>query len=355
VADTGDAGSVSIESDRLVLADGGLITTLTNGAGDAGDVEVQAETISVSGHLPGNVGIPSGIFATSDQDAGGNGGTIRLSTGDLLVFDGGRLSVETFSRLGNAGSIVVDASRAVELSESGEILAVSGPRSRGEGGNIDITAVERVSLTGESRISSESLGTGNAGAIRVDAGGTFEATNSRVTTQSLNAAGGQVEITATDEIYLLDSAIETDVASGDDGGGNVDLFQPTFVVLNHSRITSTAVGGTGGNITISSDFFIPSGDSILDASSQQNQAGEIVTGTPEQNLTTQVQPLTATYLDASRLLANACAARGTRSGSFTVGAGETLVSPPDAALALIDATVGGVGFRGTEPVPCAPL
>lgn len=355
VADPGDAGSVSIDSEQLVLGDGGLITTLTSGAGDAGDVEVHSQLISVSGHVPGDPLIPSGIFATSDQAAGGDGGTIRLFTGDLLVFDSGRISVQTFSGQGDAGSIVVEASGAVELASGGEILALSGPVSTGGGGEIGIRAGESVSLAGGSRISSESEGTGDAGDIHIDAGKKFSATDSRVTTQSRNAAGGQIEIVASNEISLLDSAIETDVASGDDGGGNVDLFDPTFVVMNGSHITSTAVGGTGGNITITADYFIESGDSFLDASSEQGVDGQIATGTPEEDLTTNVQPLSASFLDASKLLANACAARGTRSGSFTVGGGETLLAAPDAALTPLDVHGTGAAAQEFETGPCVPL
>jgi hypothetical protein len=124
-----------------------------------------------------------------------------------------------------------------------------------------------------------------------------------------------------------------------------------FVVLNHSNITSTAVGGDGGNITIVANSFIRSGDSVLDASSELGIDGEIATGAPEEDITTNVQPLTATFLDASKLLANACAARGTRSGSFTVGGAETLMAAPDAALAPIDASAAG----SLEMGPCSPL
>ena len=130
---------------------------------------------------------------------------------------------------------------------------------------------------------------------------------------------------------MLRGAITTSVATGTGRGGDIDV-DSRFVVLNKSRIIARADQGDGGNISISAGTFLPSGDSIVDASSRLGISGTIQTTSPDTALTSGITPLPATFVDASALLQDHCAARTARAGSLVVRGRDRLPPPPDAPL-----------------------
>ncbi|NJL41988.1 MAG: hypothetical protein HC899_39090 [Leptolyngbyaceae cyanobacterium SM1_4_3] len=93
---TGDAQDLTIDAGRLVASDGGQIRVSTFGAGNAGQLRVQADGIELIGDDPDD-GDPSGLFANVNRNATGRGGDIRiLAAGRLSVQDGAALSASTF-------------------------------------------------------------------------------------------------------------------------------------------------------------------------------------------------------------------------------------------------------------------
>ena len=67
----------------------------------------------------------------------------------------------------------------------------------------------------------------------------------------------------TRELTLEDSQI---IAKSNASGGNI-FIDPIFVILNRSQITADGESIRGGNIDISTEFFIRSQDSTVTASS----------------------------------------------------------------------------------------
>src|SRR5690606_26771805 len=134
----------------------------------------------------------------------------------------------------------------------------------GNGGNINITASYQVTLQNDSKISVKSEGSGKAGAIVVNAGKQLVSEGSSITAEASQSDGGNITVNARNLVYLSDSAITTSVGSGQGKGGNIRI-DPTFVILDNSRIVANAFGGPGGNIQIIADHFIASPDSLVDA------------------------------------------------------------------------------------------
>ncbi|NEO10775.1 MAG: hypothetical protein F6K51_36955, partial [Moorea sp. SIO3I8] len=88
---TGDAGSLNINTQSLLLKDGAQVNAVTFGEGDGGNVTINAsEPVQVRGKSPDG-SFPSGIFVEAFEDSTGNAGSLNINTQLLLVFDGGRV------------------------------------------------------------------------------------------------------------------------------------------------------------------------------------------------------------------------------------------------------------------------
>jgi hypothetical protein len=83
----GDAGRLTIQADEMLVTDGSFIRSSTFAAGDAGVVTVEAGRLRVAG---------AAAAILSDAIGGtGNGGTVKVATGEVEARDSGRIVVKT--------------------------------------------------------------------------------------------------------------------------------------------------------------------------------------------------------------------------------------------------------------------
>ena len=319
----GPGGTIRIEADRLELLNGGRITASTSGTGDAGSIEIQARDVEISGAADPSGFNESGVFSESltrgVEEGGGDGGDILITGFDkVLVSNGGRISTDT-DGAGLGGSI--------EILEGGSM--------RLDGGSISANALDG----------------GDAGDIVIDVRGAFEMYDSAVTTEATSSSGGNIDITAGGHIYLESSQIETEVIAGDplEAAGDVTL-RSQIAALNHSHIIANAAGEDvdAGNISITVDQFVLSGDSFLRATAETGISGTINVSSPDSDLTGTLATLPDSFFDASTLLARDCAARTTRAGSFAVETRGDLPPPPDAMLELSGAASSNTATDAME-------
>jgi filamentous hemagglutinin family protein len=419
----GRAGGLSIapiqstDALALELRSGGQVTVSTSGPGDAGSIEIAAHSVEIEGVDPATGKSDSGIFARQNEAGGsGNAGDLNVSAQHLSVSDRGRISVSTRGA-GDAGTIALNVGETLTLSgpnlpgkatiearhdvegaagkpgeirivAGGEVLLLDGAQITAEtrgaerGGDIGIVAHGGVRLSGGSQITAQSQSTGDAGVIDIDAGPQLEVIGSRITTESKASSGGQVIIRADELVYLLHGEIFTKVEQGEEGTGGDILIDPQFVVLNEGRIVADA--GEAGKITIAGTLFvstpffasppfsdlvpfaiplgpddeIPDRGSVISATSRarSNLNGAINANTPETQLVMELAALPESYLDASALLASACDARTSRAGSFQVQPRVAVLSPPDAAFAPPGRALSApaVGTGGVDAPACVP-
>lgn len=316
-----DSGNVLLQGETLTATTGAQIASATLGTGDAGDVTVAVEDITLSGFQPGELSgdifAPSTISSSVQPGGTGNGGAVRITGTTLSVLNGADIGTSTFGA-GNAGSILIDASEAVtvdgavfvdfatfQASQPSGIASEVFTGASGNGGQITVnTSILTVSNGGT--ITSQSNGDGNAGQITLQATEaiTFEGAvdfsalgqpdrSSSATVEVLSEATGQggvltvsaPAIAVTNGGQLL-AASEGEGAAGNlrieggtlllDGGlisaetfsstgGNINLqLQDLTVLTNDSRISTTAgtaqAGGNGGNISLASTFVVASPD-----------------------------------------------------------------------------------------------
>ncbi|MEM1366980.1 MAG: CHAT domain-containing protein [Cyanobacteria bacterium P01_H01_bin.15] len=375
----GDAGTVAIDLQEDLSATDSELTTSTSGAGSGGDIKIRGQNLSLMG---------SGIRA--ETTGTGNPGSIDLSiaqTVDITTESQITTDVEPGAVVNNtkAGNIRIATPAIIQVRGGSEISArVSGetvnlPGGVGSGGNIELTASERIELSEESMVatSTEAGASGVAGNISVQAPKIKLQTGSQITASTDNASpGGSVEIVG-DEIVIADAAIN---ASGTDAGaagnltlqaekiqltngelqaetnaGRGNIFVNTdnnLVLQQNSRITTNAQGtATGGNITITTgDFLFLLDSSVISANAIAGDGGNIkittqgliglesaVTATSERGVdgTVEINDPSIEPEEASRLpsntqtetvVANACA-QGSASQFIDSGRGGLPTSP----------------------------
>ena len=200
----GDGGNAIVNVPRLSLRNGGRVGSSTLGSGAAGTVTIEAsEFVEVSGTVP-NSGNPSQIDSSATQVdlnfqflfglpplPSGDSGNVTVRAPVVRVFDGGLLSVKN-DGFGNAGTLSVITDE-IQLDNRGGIVATT---QSGEGGNLDLQAIDTLQLRRQSQISATAGGTGNGGNIAIETSSLLALENSDISANAGQGTGGRVRIAA---------------------------------------------------------------------------------------------------------------------------------------------------------------
>ena len=307
---SGDGGSIFIKAGDLRITASGQISSSNLGFGNAGSVNVTADSLFIDGTGSNPLLPPAGISANTGLEgvpSFGNVGSVFVKAGDIRITGGGQISSSTLGD-GNAGNVNVTAdSLLIDGSESG-IFAVAGFEglaSSGIGGGVAVSA-NSLMLQNEGAISAASFTPSTAGSLQLslgtlsmDSGSSISSANSSTNNSSANTGGGvagSVTINTTGPVTVKNgSSISTASTVGDAGditlisggeiklkdqssitasagvnGGNITITAPEqLVYLIDSSITATAgstgSSGTGGNITIDRPEFIVAINSLISA------------------------------------------------------------------------------------------
>ncbi|MBD3885871.1 S-layer family protein [Phormidium tenue FACHB-886] len=237
-------GDITLDADIFEATGGGQIVTTTLGGGRAGNINLNVtDRMTLSGFDPnyadrrsefgnrvGNQGAASGLFANTRPDSSGRGGTIRIRTGELDVFDRARVVVNSQGS-GVAGDININA-QSIQLNQ-GRLTAET---DRVNGGNITLQNLDLLSLRNNSLISAtagtEQAG-GNGGNIAIGSELIVAqpSENSDIRANAFTGNGGNVNITTQGIFGLEPREAETDfsdiTASSEQGvQGTVEITSP---------------------------------------------------------------------------------------------------------------------------------
>ncbi|MBD2461532.1 filamentous hemagglutinin N-terminal domain-containing protein [Oscillatoria sp. FACHB-1407] len=336
----GRGGDVLIQANSISGTTGTQISSSAFGIGDAGNITVTAEEITLSGFQPldlvGGAFVPSSIFSTAQPGAEGNSGNVTVTTDRLTLQNGAIVGTSSFA-VGNAGRINVTASESISI-DGAALLEFDGTRDTqpsgitselgqgavGQGGAISITT-PILRVTNGGTITSSSDGDGNAGSVTINAtesasfdgvatfasfpdgdrisraavfvgenatgnGGTLtittpnlSLTNGAQLTAETRGVGnaGNIQLNISDSL-LLDGrntgifANTTATATGN--SGSITIQNPNQVTIrDRARIAVDSQGsGTGGNINIQADSLVLDNRALLTAETASNRGGDIV-------------------------------------------------------------------------------
>jgi filamentous hemagglutinin family protein len=254
----GDGGQITIAAESIALADGGVIESVSEGAGNSGDIAVEVagaltidglSAISASSYIaiaaPGG---PVGLAITGDSNffLGGNAGQVKVSADSVTLTDGGVIESVTFGD-GNGGNVAVHAAGALTItgdpnSDSFTGIAASSSGDfglAGDAGQVTVSA-DSIALASGGRIESTTAGAGNGGNVFVQATQGLEI---RGDTRTSNLTG----------IFADSYAVYEPFAPGGDAG---------TITVNAGSITIDATGaisgatfgsGNGGDVTVNVD------------------------------------------------------------------------------------------------------
>lgn len=288
---TGNAGSITLNTDLFDLSEGAVISSATSGAGRGGDVNIFANAVSLSEG--------GGIF-TGTYLGSGRGGDIALTARDTVTIRG--------IYAGPTGTFPSS-------------LFSSASAGTGDAGNITVTT-PHLTLTD---------------------GGTIEATSELT-------SGGNIILNA-DHLKLVNGSAISSTVEGDKTtiGGDVTINSINVVALNDSKVTAKANQGKGGNITVNAEVFLYDAadvNDVLNASSQvAGNDGTVQNNAPTTDISGSLTTLPTSYLNAADQFSRRCGMGDSDSrSSFTVQGQGGLPPGPDEP-----ATTPATGCR-SEPL-----
>jgi filamentous hemagglutinin family protein len=264
----GNAGDIRINTGSLSVTNGGQLIANTDGQGDAGNIQIQADNaINVSG-TSSTSGRSSALF--TDTSSTGKGGDITVNTNLFRLSDAAVLDARTNNQ-GNGGNITVNAS-LFEALNGGQLLSTTS--GSGNAGKITVNATKRVTVNGSDATFNERVAQFGTRVANVDANSGFF-----VRSESSGSAG---DIEVNSPKVILDNKGRFIAQSASGNGGNISLQVPDILLLRRgSQISASAgtapAGGNGGNININAGFIVavPQEDSDITANAFSGSGGKV--------------------------------------------------------------------------------
>ncbi len=292
----GNAGNINVQTNSLMLIDGGAIINSTFSEGDAGKIEVNAQSIVLSGTAPLKLigfrnnpgGFSSGLLTTTEQDSIGNGGTIIVNTDSLQISQGAVISTRTLNdALG--GNITVNAN-TLSIDNGSQIL--TSAFSSGDAGNIELNITEKLDIFGSDPTFFdrqdaviELFRQANLTDLvnpeqPIDSVSPFSGIFAN-TTESSTGNGGNIIIkglnngSAFQNLTISQAGQLAVDSQGIGNGGNLSLQTENLTLEDGASISATTTSGLGGDITIDTEFLIGSGNSDIVANAFDGMGGFI--------------------------------------------------------------------------------
>jgi large exoprotein involved in heme utilization and adhesion len=315
---SGDAGDLTIDTGRLLVRDGALVSAGTFGSGKGGSLLV---TASDSVELIGSTAdgkFSSGLFTQSQGS--GDAGDLTIDTGRLLVKGGAAVSVGT-TGAGKGGSLLITATDSVEVigesanrrissglftasngsGDAGELrintqrllvgagaqVVLVATRGAGKGGSLLVTASDSVELIGTttdgkfpSGLFTQSRTSGDAGDLSIDTRRLLMRDGAISSASFGEGIAGDINITVRDTLQADNATIET--TSNRSSGGDITITASKIRLFGDSDIATyvNKGAGGGGNIDLKAGSILAFDDSNILAFARDGKGGDITLDTP---------------------------------------------------------------------------
>jgi filamentous hemagglutinin family protein len=274
---SGRGAALEVNSQSLIIDDGGQIAAQTFGPARGGDISIQAKkSIQIKGTLSFSPNVLSLI--SSSTFGTGNAGDVRIQTQDLLISNGGNISSGTF-RQGKAGNLEIDVINSVRVTgfeptffAPSALLTTSF--AEGKAGNLTINTAKLLVQDG-GRIDSSTVASGASGSINITASDWVKVDGS--IPGSLNPSSIISSANIIDpKLQQLISFLSDVPAIPSGNSGNITLTTGQLTVSNGGEITVKNDGlGDGGTLTLKAGAIFLNGGGSITASTSSGQGGNI--------------------------------------------------------------------------------
>ena len=269
-------GNSSIKTNRLLVAGGSIVQAGTSGEG--GNLNIDAQDVQVIG-TSNNGNTPTSLVLSPSQ---GNKGSINLNAKQLLIKDGAFVSAGT-SSVGDGGNLIINAEDVQVVGKGGNnsgnnnlpyssgLFTATEKSSTGDAGKLIINA-KRMLVQDEAYVSSASNGKKNGGDLIIDTVRLQVQNGSSVLSGTYNAGtGGDLKITA-NSLLVEDRARINAGTSGTGDAGNLTINSDIIQVRDKAQVSVESTGtGDAGILTLNSDSIRLNNDALLTANTRNNK------------------------------------------------------------------------------------
>ncbi len=300
---SGQGGSIDITAKTVNLTDGGQLISTTRGSGQAGKINVRADNIvNLNGTDPtfeakrtflslitviSNQ--PTARQAlrdylqnpnpTSQQSVINSWQQVNSNPADLQILQQyftflqanpqARSTLQSYLINTDGQISLSDYNILLNVGNNSGIVSRSQSGSTGNGGDINI-ASPNLNIQQGALVTVNSNGDGRGGNINVNAE-TIKLDRGAITAKTVSANGGEIALNV-DKLILLRNQSEISASAAANGnGGNISLFTPNGLIIavpiENSDITASAIGGSGGRIQIRADNVLGFSTQRIDSSS----------------------------------------------------------------------------------------
>jgi len=235
---SGSTGSIDIDDTGAITLAGprSLISSTTTGTGPGGNITIDADSLQIDGSTIDDPSALPGITADTRSAApSATGGTIDLQFNTLTLINGGGISASTFEAA-DAGNINIQTTGPIQLRGAMSSIAAgafvnpdTNQTPSGDGGQIIITTTSRLDVLNQASFASITQGSGQAGTV------------------TIQAASVLLDGTATPEGFTgITSRTDPDIVAR---GGDIDINAVSTIDLVGAAITAEA-SGDGANIIL---------------------------------------------------------------------------------------------------------
>jgi filamentous hemagglutinin family protein len=314
----GKAGDVNVQADSLSLTGGSSLFAFNNGLGDSGNIRVKVVgAVDIIGiQKSPNGGISNFIKRQ------GNGGDIIIEANSLSLRNGANFLAANLGQ-GNAGTINLKATDYILLSGVGtntlQGLFVNSSGEKGMAGDIMVSA-PRIAIYNGFFINAESV-SGNGGNIFIG-----NSSNSKVAGDSSSFAANVIFMRNGSRISTNASGINQQNSNG----GNINFNSDLIIAIpkENSDITANAIRGRGGNVRIIAQGVFgtqlrlrQTSSSDITASSDFGQSGNISINTPGIDPGKDTSKLPTRPIDGSKQITQRCSATQEDNQFYVTGRG----------------------------------
>ena len=288
---TGNGGNLEIiVAEHLQILDGGIISTSTFNAGNAGNATLKAKNLTIDGRERNFANISSVAYSKA------NGGNIDITVTEHLNMVNG-VGIGALSQNGNAGNLRISA-----------------------GGNIYIADSELNISAGQDEFDPNELNNFQQPELLLESGDSIYIENSLLSTEagtlgSNLGVGGNIYLQAPMDIWLENSRL---LAQAGYGGGNVFIEPIRYIVISSDVIAQSDTQGGNYSVIVSTpNGWIQSTDSLINLSGEQS--GSIRSNTYPFDLGTELSNLNIDLLNTEDWISQPCEFRmGVTNSSFIV-------------------------------------
>ncbi len=266
----GNAGNLIINAGKLIIEDGGQVSTGTASTGRGGTLSINAtDSVVVRGaasEVESDRDASNLSRVSSRTDAGGDAGDLMINTQKLLIAEGAQVAagnnfVFGLPHTGNGGKLTVNASESVTVSgdsPDGENFSRLTVRTEGSGNAQALTInTKKLIIENGAQVSSGTFDQGRGGPLIVNAtdlvevrGASRNGILSRLGTRTEGAGDASTLTISTNDLIVRDGA-QIDVRSFSKGAaGNLEVNARSIQLDNKGQLTAESISGSGGDLIL---------------------------------------------------------------------------------------------------------